>query len=278
MSAYDKNACIICQADGGKLHKVCFKRTGEKMLEVASKLPDRSFFLRLNSIPNANDAVANDVQYHLTCWVVAQRTVNSLSVTIQELEDIDRVLADIEIVNLVQESLHDTVLDMQSLNATYNTMIETSVDKPLGNYKRYLKQLLQENIPNVTFIRPPSRNQSERVCSSQVNSAAIEKSHKNSWNNYKNIFEAARIVRNDVIKEKKCQFEGDFGNFTIPQSLKSLLHWIIKRPRKKINQKSKKKETIDRSVSIVAEIIMSLIKTNRQINYDSQRSDGGYFF
>ena len=83
------------------MHKVSFKATGEKMLEVAEKLTDRSFFLCLNSIPNASDAIANEVQYHLDCWVVAQRNANSFSTTIQEIEDINRVLADIEIVELV---------------------------------------------------------------------------------------------------------------------------------------------------------------------------------
>ena len=114
-SIHDKNACIICQKEGGKLHKVCLKKTGEKMLEVAKKLSDRSFFLRLNSIPNADDAIANNVQYISVCWVLAQRSVNSSSTTIQELEDIDRVLADIEIVNKMQDVLNespDTVLDM----------------------------------------------------------------------------------------------------------------------------------------------------------------------
>ena len=135
---YDKNACIICQKGRREeLRKVSFKSTGEKMLEVAKKLSDRSFFLCLHSIPNASDAVANDVQYHQTCWVLVQRSVNSSSTTLQDLEDIDRVLADIEIVNMVQDFLNessDTVLDMKSLNITYNDIIETPTEHP-GNYK-----------------------------------------------------------------------------------------------------------------------------------------------
>ena len=77
-------------------------------------------------------------------------------------------------------------------------MIETSSEKP-RNYKRFLNQLLQENVPDVVFIRLPARNESERVCLSQANSSAIEKSFKNSWDNYKNIFEAARMIRKDVM-------------------------------------------------------------------------------
>lgn len=88
VSIYDKNSCIICQKEGGRLHKVSLKSTGEKMLEVAKQLSDRAFFLRLHTIPNASDAVANDVQYHLTCWVLVQRSVISSSATFQDLEKI----------------------------------------------------------------------------------------------------------------------------------------------------------------------------------------------
>ena len=71
--AYDKSLCIICQEQGGTLRKVMLKETGRKMLSASKLLKDKGFFLRRNTIPNADDAVANDVLYHLTCRVLAQR-------------------------------------------------------------------------------------------------------------------------------------------------------------------------------------------------------------
>ena len=59
---------MIYQAPGGK-----FLQTGQKMLKVAKKLEDKSFYLRLNAIRNAADDVANDVCYHLKYWVKMQR-------------------------------------------------------------------------------------------------------------------------------------------------------------------------------------------------------------
>ena len=164
---HDKNLCIICQKEGGKLHNVEFLQTGPKMLRVAKDLPDPSFFLRMNSIPNADDAVANDVKYHLNCWVLAQRSAVKCNVELmQEMNDIDRILADIEIVNIVNHQLNvigDAVLDMKNINTTYNNLLTTS-DNP-QNFKRYLKQLLMDHIPNITFTRPPARNEPERVLS-----------------------------------------------------------------------------------------------------------------
>ena len=40
------------------------KPTGQNMLKIAEKLENKSFYLRLNGIPNGADAVANDVCYH----------------------------------------------------------------------------------------------------------------------------------------------------------------------------------------------------------------------
>ena len=51
-------------------------------------------------MPNAADAIANDVQYDLKCWVQAQRKVfKTHNDATPDIEDVYRVLADIEIIN-----------------------------------------------------------------------------------------------------------------------------------------------------------------------------------
>ena len=65
---FDKSCCIICQKPGGKIHKVAYTSTGCNMVKVAQQLTDQSLFIRLNYVPDAADAVANDVQYH--CIIV----------------------------------------------------------------------------------------------------------------------------------------------------------------------------------------------------------------
>ena len=43
------------------------------MLDVSSKLPDKAFFRRLNSISIEEHAVDNDVIYHNLCWAKAKK-------------------------------------------------------------------------------------------------------------------------------------------------------------------------------------------------------------
>ena len=88
------------------------------MLDIAKKTCRSIIVLRLNTIPNASYAIANDVQYHLKCWVNIKRQAESDSIGILEIVDIERVLADIETANTVQITFMDstdTILDINML-------------------------------------------------------------------------------------------------------------------------------------------------------------------
>ena len=215
---FKKDRCIFCQEKVGVIHKVAYMATGSKILDVTEKLQDMPLLLRLNNIPNASDAFANDVQYHRKCWVASQRKANVEELLPQELENVHRIFADIEIQNIVKNMLKEStesVTDMKSLNTKYNNLLGTNE----VNYKRYLKQRLLENVPGVQFVRPPTRNQSERVCSSRSQSSTVEKNFRSSYDDYQSIFQAARKIKKEIKAQGKWQFEESFDGFSIPKSL-----------------------------------------------------------
>ena len=136
---------MICQKERGKLRKVAVKSTGKRKLDVVKCLSNKDFFLRLNTIPLAEDAIANDVEYHLKCWVAVQREVQNDILNekdeIQELEDVNRVIADIEIVEMGRESVNsNNGIDMNTVNLTYNALLE---NEEKINYKKYIKSILK---------------------------------------------------------------------------------------------------------------------------------------
>ena len=148
---------MICQKEGGKLRKIAVKSTGKRMLHVAKCLSNKDFSLWLNTILLAEDAIANDVEYHLKCWVAVEREVQNDILhekdEIQELEDVNRVIADIEIVEMVRESVNSkNVIDINTVNLTYNALLENEEEI---SYKKYIKSLLQSNVSNVLFSRSP---------------------------------------------------------------------------------------------------------------------------
>ena len=66
------------------------------MLKVSEKLADKSFFRRMGSITNAEDAVANDVVYHDIYWVKAKRESQRKPI---KVENFVETLSDIKLVN-----------------------------------------------------------------------------------------------------------------------------------------------------------------------------------
>ena len=76
------------------------------MLDVAKCLSNKEFFLRLNTIPLAEDAIANDPEWHLKFWVAVQKEVQNYILNekdeIQELKDINHVITDIEFFEMVR--------------------------------------------------------------------------------------------------------------------------------------------------------------------------------
>ena len=178
---YSKNACIICQQEGGKLHRVEFLETGSRMLKVAELLPDKSFFVRMNTVPNSRNAVANDVKYPLKCWLSTQRKALKAmpeNQEIQEIEDVNRVIADLEIIEIARQNLTGgCILEMNNLNKTYKNLLKNDYEI---NYKRYLKRLLNETVPGVVFSRPPALRLFEQLYSADCQAKAIETYKNNS--------------------------------------------------------------------------------------------------
>ena len=140
-SLYIKELCVICQKDGGKLRKVVVKSTGKRMVDVAKRLSSEDFFLRLNIMLLAEDAIANDVEYHLKCWV----DILNEKIEIQELKDVNRVIADIKIVEMVRERVNSNVIDMNTVNLTYNALLENKEEinckKKLSHFCKAMLQM-----------------------------------------------------------------------------------------------------------------------------------------
>ena len=129
------------------------------MLNVAQNLPDKAFLRKLNNICIAEDAIANEVMYHNLCWVRSKNKTTRMKV--KPKEDVD-----IELINCIGTNLlqPNKVLDVNMLNSTYrDILIENDVnkDKISSNYKKYKKELIQDNITNVVFVPSKQKNKPE---------------------------------------------------------------------------------------------------------------------
>ena len=157
--------------------------------------------------------------------------------------------------NVFFHSKGGNFIDMNQVNITYNNLLGKSIETQV-NYKRYSKNLLKENFRDI-FSRPKSRRQSQVLCSNS------------SHDDYNLIFKTASMIRKDILDKEKWVFKGDFNEYELPKSLKSLLQSIIIGPKSNIDLAPFKKESVDIAVRNIGEIIMNSVKTKKQVTYNS---------
>ena len=176
-SFFGKALCIICQCPGGVLNCVEFKATGHNMLDVSSKLPDKTFFLRLNSISREEDAVDNDVIYHNLCWAKAKKKAVPKQ---KPAENYIKTLSNVEILNHIENSLVDNsieFLDMNKLNEVYKKIFAENGENPgkiSSNYKKQLKELVEENLPKICFVPSNQKNEPENLTTKLTQAEAVK--------------------------------------------------------------------------------------------------------
>ena len=82
------------------------------MLSDPEKLTDKSLFICLNTITQADNATANDVMYHNLCWAKEKKKAEP---KVKLADNYSKTLADNELNNFVETNIFqnsDIVLDM----------------------------------------------------------------------------------------------------------------------------------------------------------------------
>ena len=181
------------------------------MFEVAKKIDNKSFFIRLNTLCNAADEVGNDVQYHQQFWLYAQHNAKKTNNThcdtnSIEIEDTSCVISDIGLLHVVKCKLdkkENTDLNMNNINTTCIILLQNNNHADINpKSKRYLTQLILGNIPYVEFIKLSRKNELEKFCSTKQRNDIIDTALENAKDNMSNIFETARSVRKKIIKAR----------------------------------------------------------------------------
>ena len=127
------------------------------------------------------------------------------SISIQEIHDTHYVVADIEIINFVKQELEDPTRKVLTTNIVEKVYKEILADNRLKqeheqkSYKKYLKQLIIENINDVKFVKSSCVNEPDRICSESTGEHALDMATQQcATENYNGIFNAAKIIRHKL--------------------------------------------------------------------------------
>ena len=91
--------------------------------------------------------------------------------TVCPTESFARTLSDIEIINFIETHLREhshTFLNMNTINETYRDILLENGEHPeqlSKNYKKHLKSIIKENIPNIVFTKSAQKNKPQQLMS-----------------------------------------------------------------------------------------------------------------
>lgn len=94
------------------------------------------------------------------------------------------------------------------------------------NYKKKLKQLIKENVPNVEFIKPKCKNEPEKLSSVQTKDEVVDTSFTDFSSNVDKLFQIAKLIRNEILQSEPWAYTGSFDGFKQSELLKSFVKWF----------------------------------------------------
>ena len=226
-SSFDKALCTVCQCPGGVLNRV--EATGDNLFHLNFQTRHCS-----NSISIAEEAVANDGIYHNLCWDKAKKKAVPKQ---KPAENYIKTCSNVEILNHIENSLVDyssEILDMSKLNEVYKKMLTENGenhDNILSNYKKQLKELVEENFPLICFVPNNQKNKAEKLTTKLMQTEAVklyEEEIRDALNG-RLLSKLAKKIRNEVLNQS-WQFEGDFSKYLMSPLLLTFMKWILLGP------------------------------------------------
>ena len=195
------------------------------------------------------------------------------------IENFTRTLSDIELIHYIETELiqqTERVLDMNIVNSMYREILLENgeyAENLASNYKKYIKDLIQDNIPEIVFAKSNQKNKPDKLMTNLTHAEAINIYTETTANenDVKALWKLAKSVRSEVLSQK-WEFTGNFKSYDSPTLLSTFLKWVLLGPHTENSNKSQRSPAIEKLMHTTAQFVSQNIKTSRQTNYRLERT------
>ena len=223
------NPCSFCPVSlNDPLHCVSTDGRGQSLLQIKYNTTDNAVRACVSDLQDMGDAAALEKYYHSCCLCVAQRTCPQVSNT---NESIIRKLCDTQLIMSVRSSLsvEGTILNMNQINNEYVSLLKEH-DLTFGwHHKKYLKELIVKNIPDVEFVKSVCPNEAEQVTLASSVRQAV--SHYSTQDQDDRILAAlldvSLALRREILEKVPWKFTGELGSYENPPMLQVFLKHLL---------------------------------------------------
>ncbi|KAG0719847.1 hypothetical protein GWK47_049648 [Chionoecetes opilio] len=260
--------CDFCpKNDSEPLHRVLTDSMGKTLLQIKQKTPDDHVRVSVADLEEPGDASALEKHYHRTCLLSAQRistrTDHSNVLLIRSVCDAQLVLA---IQNTLSDE--DVTLSMAEVNDAYLSILKRyRVDvNESENYRKYLKRLISERLPEVKFVTSLRRNEPDRLVLSTAVTMAMD--YRSSMMNDDEIVghlkNVANLLREEMLQQRSWSFTGSFSNFENPSLLQFFMsHLLFGSHVVKVS--GIRDQEVDKTVDVSCQFLVQNTRTDRQV-------------
>ena len=176
-----------------------------------------------------------------------------------------RKLCDTQLLISVMASLSSdgVVLNMNQINDEYTALLREHQLEYKWHFKKYLKELIQKNIPDVEFVKPVTR-EAERVMLSRSVSKAVAFATQNLDDPViASLLDVSSLLRSEILEHNAWIFAGDLGSF----ENSPMLHFFLKQllfGNTNIVGEQREAETKE-VVDVYSQVLTQNTRTDRQV-------------
>lgn len=271
------SSCDFCSKAGSEpLHCVLSDAMGKTLLEIKQQTEDDQVRICVADLEDAGDASALEKYYHRTCLRTAQRT--STSKIDDDNASLIRSLCDEQLILAIQNTLadDDVTLSMAQVNDAYLSILKryrTEVNETT-NYRKYLKKIICERLPDVQFVSSLRRNEPDKLVQSTAVSKAIDLrfSMMDDGEIIGNLKYVANLLREEMMQKRSWSFAGNFDDFQNPSLLQFFLsHLLFGSHVVKVS--GMRDVEVDKTVDVACQFLVQNTRTDRQVKYQPKKDN-----
>ena len=261
--------CIFSQCDFCKknnsdnLHLVKSDNVGDKLLSIKNQTYEDHVRICVSDLYEVGDASAQEKYYHNHCYMYAQRTC---TLPVKNQPKLIWAICDEELLNSIQNTLNDgNTLNMSEVYDAYVSIIK----KYHGNievktfWKQNLKKLINDNLPNVQFVKSKHKKPEQLVMKEKFTEAIEMLSKDSTIGLLKNV---AKILRDEIVdpKYRNCFFKGSFNDFECPPIMQFFLTELLF-GKHELKVTGKRNVEVNKTVEVASQFLIQNMHSDRQV-------------
>ena len=154
---------------------------------------------------------------------------------------------------------------MNKINDVYKKMLAENGENPDNtswNYKKQLKEIVEENLPEICFVPSNQKNKPEKLTTKLTQAEAVKLYEEELSDELDGrlLSKLAKKIRNEVLNQS-WKFEGDFSKYRMSLLLLTFMKWILLGPTTHVDINTNRTLVVENLIKTATQFVSQNIKS-----------------